>query len=226
MPAAKILNQIADLLDIAQVLRRGIDAAAIDGVLWSLGKTRIGSALVDAWFVRGLAQQVEDVFAHFQSATLPDQGLILTSGLALPRVVVPPRQYRIVPIRDVVAEHAATASLDVVLLHRLMTAPAGERLPKSLPVRFDPYSNTLVITTKSIKPWVIQGKKQIAVVKYLAEQFEKGRNLVSAGDILVAAHGSKDAARGKRVSSIFSGNLDWEDYIAGDGHGQFGFKLD
>jgi hypothetical protein len=92
-------------------------------------------------------------------------------------------------------------------------------------VRFDETTNTLHITTRSIAPWTITGPKQIAVVKYLVEQFHKERHRVSAGDILVAAHGSRAAASGKRVASIFSGNTQWADYIVHDGDG-YGIQLE
>ena len=62
-------------------------------------------------------------------------------------------------------------------------------------------------------------------MEHLVEQFENGRQRVSAGDILVAAHGSREAARGKRVPSIFSGNSQWLDYIEHDEAG-YGIKLE
>jgi len=50
--ATKLLNYLADLMDIPQALRRGITTAAIDGVLWHIGKMRIGQVHVDTWLVR------------------------------------------------------------------------------------------------------------------------------------------------------------------------------
>lgn len=223
---AKLLNYLADLLEIPQAHRRGITAPAIGGVLWNLGKMRIASALVDVWLTRGLATSLDQVFAYFQAASLPDQGLIFTTGQSLPCIISPPRSYRIIPVASVLLDYAIKPYIDVDLIHRLLVAPAGSQVEKSLPVRFDPYTNTLVIATKADKPWVITGKKQLAVVRYLFEQFKNGRTRVSAADILVAVYGSREAARGKRVPNIFSGNLIWEDYIAGDGNGQYWFNLD
>lgn len=223
---SKFLNQIATLLDIPQALRSGIDGPAIDGVLWQLGKARIGVALVDVWFARELAQRTGDVLQHFQSAALPDQGLILTSGRSLPGFVPPPRQYHVVPVDEVLVERAATPILDVDLIHRLMAAPPGQSLQKSLPVRFDPYSNTLVIATKSTKPWAIKGKRQVAVVQYLFEQACLGRWWVPAHEILAAVYGPKKLGRSQRIQSIFAGNTVWEHYIGNDGKGQYGFLLD
>lgn len=224
--ATKLLNYLADLLAIPQVHRRGIATPEIDGVLWNLGKMRIANAQVDVWLTRGLATSIDRVFAHFQTASLPDQGLIFTTGQSLPGCIPPPRSYRIIPIASVLLDYAIKPHIDVDQVHRLLVAPSGSNEEKSLPVRFDPYTNTLIIATKADKPWIINGPKQMAVVKYLFEQFEKGRHQVSAGDILVAVYGSREAAHGKRVPSIFSGNLIWEDYIAGDGNGQYGFNLD
>ena len=220
----KLLNYLADLLGIPQAHRRGITAPAIGGVLWNLGKMRIADAQVDVWLVRGLSSSIDRVFEHFRAASLPEQGLIFTTGQALPGISPPPRSYRIVPIASVLVGYAVKPHLDTDLIHRLLVAPAGSKEEKSLPVRFDPYTNTLVIATKSDKPWAIKGAKQVAVVKYLVEQFESGRTRVSAGDILVAAHGSREAARGKRVPSIFSSNSQWLDYIEHDDAG-YGIKL-
>jgi hypothetical protein len=223
--AAKLLSYLADLLAIPQAHRHGIATPAIDGVLWNLGKMRIGDAQVDVWLARGLITSIDQVFAHFHAASLPDQGLIFTTGQALPGIIPPPRSYRIIPIAGVLLDYAIKPHIDVDLIHRLLVAPVGSKVEKSLPVRFDPYTNTLVIATKADKPWAIKGAKQVAVVKHLFEQFEKGRPQVSAGDILAAAYGSREAAQGKRVSNIFSGNSVWGDYIAGDGNGHYGFNL-
>ena len=222
----QFLNCVADLLEIPQALRRGIDTAALGNKLWNIGKMRVGGLQVDVWVARNLSSSMDGVFQHLQNSALPDQGVILSTGGALPAIIHPPRQYRVVPIRDVFVRDVSSPHIDADFIHRLLVAPAGSKEGKSLPVRFDPFYNTLVIDTKSDKPWKINGAKQIAVVKYLLEQFENGRHRVSAGDILIAAHGSSEAARGKRVPSIFSGNLVWEDYIAGDGNGQYGFNLD
>lgn len=225
VPAVKLLTVLADLLGIPQAHRRGITMPAIVGMLWNLGKMRIGNAQVDAWLARGLSSSIEKVFEHLRGASLPDQGLVFTTGPSLPGIVLPPRSYRIVSIADVLVDYTVKPCIDTNLIHRLLVAPAGSQEEKSLPVRFDPYTNTLTIATKSEEPWAIRGAKQIAVVKYLVEQFENGRTRVSAGDILIAAHGSSEAAKGKRVASIFSGNLVWEDYIEHDASG-YGFKLD
>lgn len=225
VPAVKLLSLLADLLGIPQAHRRGISMPAIDGVLWNLGKMRIGNVQVDVWLARGLASCIEQVFAHFEGPSIPEQGLIFTTGQSLPGIVPPPRSYRVFPIAEVLVDYTVKPHIDTDLIHRLLLAPAGSKEEKSLPVRFDPYTNTLTIATKSDKPWCIKGPKQIAVVKYLVEQFENGRTRVSAADILVAAHGSSQAAKGKRVASIFSGNSTCEDYIEHDGAG-YGIKLD
>lgn len=226
VPAVKLLTLLADLLGIPQAHRRGIAMPAIDGVLWNLGKMRIGNAQVDVWLARGLASCIEQVFAHFEGASLPEQGLIFTTGQSLPGIVPPPRSYRIVPITEVLVDYAVTPHIDTDLIHRLLLAPAGSKEEKSLPVRFDPYTNTLTIATKSDKPWSIKGVKQIAVVSYLFEQFEKGRRWVPAREILNVVYGPNKSGRSQRIQNIFSGNSVWTEYIAGDGQGHYGFNLD
>jgi hypothetical protein len=222
---AKLLNYLADLLAIPLAHRRGISMPAIDGVLWNLGKMRIGTVQIDVWLTRGLSSCINQIFAHFRKPSLPEQGVIFTTGQALPEIVLPPRGYRIIPVTDVLVDYTAKPCIDTDLIHRLLLAPAGSKEEKSHPVRFDPYTNTLTIATKSDKPWHIKGPKQIAVVKHLVEQFENERNRVPAGDLLIAAYGSRAAAKGKRVANIFSGNLVWEDYIEHDDDG-YGIKLD
>lgn len=221
-----LLNYLADLLAVPLAQRSGITAPAIDGVLWRLGKMRIADAQVDAWVVRGISSSTEEVFAHFRAPPLPDQGLIFATGQALPDIVLPPRGYRIVPIASALIDHAIKPNIDIDMIHRLLLAPVGTKVEKSLPVRFDRYSNTLVIVTKSDKPWPIKGARQIAVVSHLFEQFENGRRWVPAREILDAVYGSKKSGRSQRIQNIFSGNLIWEDYIAGDGNGLYGFNLD
>ena len=220
------MNYLADLLGIPQAQRSGITAPAIDGVLWRLGKMRIADTPVDAWVVRGLSSSTDQVFEHFRAASLPDQGLIFTTGQSLPDIVVPPRSYCIVPIVTALVDYAIKPHVDIDIIHRLLLAPSGSKVEKSLPVRFDRYSNTLVIATKSDKPWAIKGARQIAVVSHLFEQFENGRRWVPAHEILDAVYAQKKSGRSQRIQNIFSGNLIWEDYIAGDGSGHYGFNLD
>jgi len=223
--ATKLLNYLADLMEIPQALRRGITTAAIDDVLWNLGKMRIGQVHVDTWLVRGLANTIDDVYRHLDQPSLPDTGVILTTGAAQPAIVRPPRNYRLIPLNSVLSPNSASPVVDTDLIHRLLLASPGETIEGSPVVRFDHFNSTLHITTRSIAPWTVTGPKQAAVVKYLVEQFENGRQRVSAGDILVAAHGSREAARGKRVPSIFSGNSQWLDYIEHDDAG-YGIKLE
>jgi hypothetical protein len=223
---AILLGAIADLLDIPQALRKGIESPAIDDVLWHLGKARIGPAHTSVWFVRGLAQSVEDVFRHFHSLTLPDQGLILTSGQPLPEFVRPPGNYRFAAVRQVLVDYVTTPTMDMDLLHRILTTPADGRLRPLLPVHFDEYTRTLTIRSKSDKPWVIKGARQAAAVRFMYEQAMNDRWLLPAWEILGAAYPDKKAARSQRMQNLFSGNTEWEDYIANPEKGRYGFRLD
>lgn len=220
------LGAVADLLAIPQALRKGIESAAIDSVLWHLGKARIGPAHTDVWFVRGLAQAVEDVFRYFHAPTLPDQGLILTSGQPLPEFVRPPKNYRFAALCDVLVDYVTTPTLDMDLLHRILAAPAGGTLRPILPVHFDEYTHTLTIRSKSNKPWVIRGARQAAAVRYMYQQAMNDRWLLTAREILGAAYPDQRAARSQRMQNLFSGNTEWEDYIANPERGKYGFRLD
>lgn len=222
----QFLNCVADLLEIPQALRRGIETAAVDNVLWNIGKMRVAGMQVDVWVARNLSSSMEDVFRHLQDSALPDQGVILSTGGKLPAIIHPPRQYRVIPIRDVLVRQVSLPHIDIDLIHRILVAAPGAKIEASLPVRFDPYSNTLVIATKSSKPWPIKGAKQIAAVRYLFEQFEKGRRWVPAGEILAAVYGSKESGRSRRMQNLFSGNTFWEDYIVNNDDGEYGFNLE
>ena len=50
--ATDFLNYLADLLEIPQALRRGIDTAAVGNVLWNIGKMRVAGLQVDVWVAR------------------------------------------------------------------------------------------------------------------------------------------------------------------------------
>ncbi len=222
----RFLNALADLLGIPQAHRSGITAPAIGGVLWRLGKMRVGETQVDAWMARGLVNSAPQVFDHLLGASLPDQGLVFSSGQALPELVRPPRTYRVIPLAEVLVDHAPKPLVDADLIHRLLLAPAGSKLEKSLPVHFDPITSTLTIATRPLPPWLIKGARHAAVVKHLFEQFQNGRPWVPAHEILGAVFGPKKNGRSQRIQNVFSGNQVWEDYIASDGDGQYGFKLD
>lgn len=47
----RLLNELADLLNIAQVLRAGIQRPRVERTLWKLGDARIGPALTPVWLV-------------------------------------------------------------------------------------------------------------------------------------------------------------------------------
>ena len=172
--ASPFLGVIAALLDIPQARCKGIEAPLLDGVLWHLGKARIGAAHTNIWFVRELVQSVDEVFRHFHQTNLPDQGLILSSSMALPDFVRPPRNYRFACLSDVMIDYVQNPCLDRDLLQRILASPADGTLSPVLPVHFDEYSSTLTIRTK-IKPWVIKGERQTAAVLYMYQQAGKGR---------------------------------------------------
>ncbi len=222
----QFLNCVADLLEIPQALRRGIDTAALENVLWNIGKMRVAGLQVDVWVARNLSWSMGSVFQHMQNSAMPDQGVILSTGGSLPAIIHPPRQYRVIPITDVLVQHVSFPHIDADLIHRILVAAPGAKFEASLPVRFDPYSNTLVIATKSSKPWSIKGPKQIDAVRYLFEQFRNGRRWVPAGEILADVYGTKESGRSRRMQNLFSGNTFWEDYIVNNDDGEYGFNLE
>ena len=223
--ASKILDQIAVLLDIPQALRRKIDTPAIEGVLWQLGEARIGPARTTVWFARGLSQSVDAVFRHFQSTTLPEQGLILSSGQPLPAFVRPPRNYRFATMRQVLVDYVAAPCIDTTLLQRILTSPSDGALPPVLAVHFDDYTSVLTIRTKK-HPWHIKGQRQAAAVKYMYEQACRDRWLLDAAEILLVANGGRRSGKSVRMQNLFSGNDEWKNYITNPQKGKYGFHVD
>ncbi|RDE49465.1 MAG: hypothetical protein DVS81_16455 [Candidatus Accumulibacter meliphilus] len=220
-----LLHVIADLLDVPQALRRGIESPLLDGHLWKVGKARIGPALTDVWFVRSLASCIDELFRHFHEQALPDQGLIVSSGMVPPDFVRPPRSYRFASLHDVIVDYVPEPRMDVDLLHRILTSPADGTLRPVLPVHFNEYTNMLTIRSKT-RPWHIKGQRQAAAVKYLYQQACNDRWLVNAGEILAAAYPDKETGKSTRMQSLFSANGEWKDYIANPEKGRYGFRLD
>lgn len=222
---AKLLNAIADLLDISGALRGGIERPAIEGVLWCLGRARIGPAMVDVWFVRALAEHVDTVFRHFCSTAVPEQGLILTAGEPLPDFVRPPRSYRFAAMQQVLVDYVVRPCIDTNLLQRILSQPADGILPPIQPVHFDERGKVLTIRTKKT-PWTIKGKRQAAAVRYMYEQARLDRWLLDAGEILAAAYPDKQVGKSLRMQNLFSGNDEWKEYICNPQKGKYGFCLD
>ncbi len=222
---AKLLNAIADLLEIPVSLRGGIESPAIQGVLWHLGKARIGPAMVDVWFARTLAESIEDVFRHFLTSAVPEQGLILTSGHSMPGFVRPPRNYRFASMKQVLVDYVTTPCVDMPLLHRILSLSADGVLPPVMAVHFDEVSNVLTIRTKK-KPWPIKGERQAAAVRYMYVQAQLGRWLLDAGEILAAAYHGKQVGKSQRLQNLFAGNNEWREYICNPEKGKYSFCID
>ena len=225
--SSKILHQISDLMQIAQPLRRGIEAPAIEGTLWKLGEARIGLSLTPVWLARGLAGNVNRIFNHFMSAILPAQGLILTSGHALPSMIRVPRNYRVASLRDVIVDYSAQPCIDMTLMERILTAPADAVLPRVQVVQYDEQKKVLTIRTKR-EPWTIKGKHQAAAVLYLYQQAQKDRWEVDASEILAAAYPEKtsdESRRGLKMQDLFKGNTKWLHYLRNTEKGKYAFNL-
>lgn len=219
------LNGIADLLDIVKATRGGIQVAAVEGMLWKLGQASIANARVDVWIARGLGTSLGEAFKYFQKSDLPDKGLILTTGQALPEFTRSPRAYRVVALGDVLVDDAGSPRIDIDHLHRVLVSAPDQPVEKSLPVQFDKQSGNLVFTTKSPGRWQIKGARQRDVVGYLFEQYCQGRRWVRAAEILTAAYGDRPG-RSRRIQDIFSGHPTWREFIASRGRGVYGFNLD
>ena len=144
--ATKLLNYLADLLEFPQALRRGISHRAIDGVLWHLGKMRIGHVACRCVAGPRPVESIDDVFRHFPTISTR-HGLIFTTGQAQPGDSASTPGYRIIPIGSVLSRTAPARRRHRPDPSTVAGRPRAARWSSRLPVRFDHYTNTLHITT-------------------------------------------------------------------------------
>lgn len=222
---AGFLHAIADLLSIPAAQRKGIDAPAIENTLWYLGKASLSAAYVDVWLSRNLPWRVADIFAHLNAPTLPDQGIVLSTSRPLAKSILPPRQYRIVQLADVLVQTVDEPAIDKAILYQCLIHKPGNPLQKTLPVQWEPHTKTLTINTRDEKPWQLKGDKQAAAVDYLYQQALLDRWWVPAQEILRAVYPNKTLGRSTRMQNLFRGNLLWEVYLASNGSGHYGFRM-
>ena len=223
--SSRLLNEIADLLNIAQVKRSGIQAPRIERTLWRLGEARIGAALTPVWMVRGLAAHVDEVFQSLLDTRLPEQGLILSAGHELPRVIRSPRRYRVAYLRDALVDYCPSPCIDVHYLERVLTTNEDGIKPSALPVDFA--NGVLRIRTRT-DTWTIKGKRQARAVAYMYEQAQENRWELDASEILAAAYPERrteESRRGLKMQDLFKGNDKWREFIANPGKGKYAFNL-
>ena len=220
------LHNLADLLDIDPRRRGGIASSQLGDKLWCLGQARIGAALVDVWYARGLTGALREVMQHFLAHHLPEQGLVLSGGLPLPDTIRTPRHYRFVPLSQALSPGLAHAVPDLPLLKRVLQAPAHAPQEPSAPVYFDPQTSTLSILTRPVPPWVIKGARQPAAVAFMVAQLHLGRRVLAALEILKAAYKGVGVPPGMTMARLFSGNQQWRAYIDNPTKGAFQLRLD
>ena len=220
-----LLTQLADLLSIPQAHRSGIASPAIDGILWQLGRARIGTYHTDVWIARNLHENIDDIFRYLDDSRRPDQGVILTTSAELPARFTTPRRYCFIPISQVIIIDGETVAIDADLLHRRMTSPSGADHRPPLPVDYDEFNGILKISNK--EHWTIEGDVQRGVVHYLFDAYCNGRTAVKAAEILKAVGcGGAQFGRSQRMQDIFSGNPRWRNYLCTVERGMYAFKLD
>lgn len=223
--STRLLNEFADLLNIAQVKRAGIESPRIDRTLWRLGEARIGPGFYPIWLVRGLAANVDAVYQSLLDPRLPEQGLILSAGHELPRMIRPPRNYRVAYLQDALVDYSPIPYLDSHYLERVLTSNEDGIKPSALPVDFA--NGVLRIRTRT-EPWTIKGDKQARAVAYMFEQAQQNRWELDASEILFAAYPERRTAesrKGLRMQDLFSGNDKWREFIANPSKGKYAFNL-
>ena len=223
--STKLLNVLADLLNIAQVKRDGIQAPRIERTLWHLGEARIGPVMVPIWLARGLDVNVEATFESLLDTRLPAQGLILCPGPPLDRIIRPPRNYRVAYLHDALVDYSPTPCIDAHYLERILTSNEDGIMPSALPVEFS--NGVLRIRTKT-DTWTIKGAKQCKAVAYMYEQAQLGRWELDASEILAAAYPERrteESRKGLKMQDLFKGNEKWREFIDNPAKGKYKFNL-
>lgn len=220
----RLLCLLAALLRIPQAKQSGIQSPRIDGKLWRLGEARIGHVFTPVWMVRSLDVHIDEVFQSLMDTRLPEQGLILCPGSRLPRVIRPPRSYRVAYLRDALVDYSRSPCMDLHYLERVLTSDEDGIKPSALPVEFA--NGVLRIKTK-VDVWVVKGQRQADALSYMYEQAKQGRWELSASEILSAAYPERrteESRKGLKMQDLFKGSV-WRDFIANPEKGTYTFDL-
>lgn len=212
VPESRFLNFVADLLNIPSALRTDISKALLDGALWRLGKARIDQAHLECWLARDVAASLHQIVEHFCNPALPDQGIVLFAGRALPPLIQSPRNYRFVLLADALSADSEMSKLDFDFLRRVLKTPHGGSLKPALAVELNDITRTLKIRGIA-EPWPITGNDHWAAVKYMHDQFVAGRMRLTPGEVLNAVYNGRAQGRSKTLASLFRGNRHWKTFL-------------
>lgn len=220
------LDYIAELFGIHNAARSGIKQASISGYLWRLGVARIGSSQIPIWFVRELGVKLDQVLTHLNDSSVPPGGLIVSSGLDLPKHIQWPKNFRVVRLQEALVEFTRFSQLDFTYLERLMSQPAGEQVIKTSKVYFNESTSTLSIG--SIKEsWKIGGVKQAKAVHRMYQAACSDIWELTHAEVLDAAYkGAPESERkGKTIHDLFKKNDKWKTYLRLTRRGHIAFNL-
>ena len=217
------LDYIAELFGIHNAARSGIKQASISGCLWRLGGARIGSSLIPIWFVRELGVKLDQVLTHLNDSSVPPGGLIVSSGLNLPKHIQWPKNFRVVRLQEALVEFTRFSQLDFTYLERLMSQPAGDLAIKTGKVYFNESTSTLSIATIK-EPWKISGEKQAKAVHFMYKAACSDIWELPNSDVLAAVYKPSEL-KGKTIQHLFKGNDKWEIYLRITRRGHIAFNL-
>lgn len=220
------LDYVAELFGIHNAARSGIKQASISGCFWKLGSARIGPSQVPIWFVRDLGVKLDQVLTHLNDSSVSPGGLIVSSGLDLPKHIQLPKNFRIVRLQEALVEFTRFSQIDFTHLERLMSQPAGEQAMKTSKVYFNESTSTLSIATIK-EPWKIGGEKQAKAVQCIYKAACSDIWELPHAEALDAAYkGAPESERkGKTIQHLFKGNTKWEIYLRITRRGHIAFNL-
>lgn len=214
------LHRVADLFHIPQVLRSGITSPELQNSLWCLGEAVLDHGYrTEIWVARNLSVNWPQLVRAVSGKG--KRGILLTTSNTDPSMLPSLDGFSICRLNDFIVQGQSNTVIDKELLYRYQAVRDFASEDKALPLRYDHHQRRLTITGK--EPWILKGDKQAKAVLYMYEQAQNDRWELPAKEILLAANGSTSGAR--RMSSLFSNNGQWDQYIVSQRRGYYRFSL-
>ncbi len=217
----ELLGAIANLLDIGERDRQGIESPLIPDVLWRLGKARLNDDVQTLVYVaRNIDLHSREIAWLLEHEKEPI--LILSADERVPVYSQWPESVSVRRLSDVVEPILIESNNKPHLDEVEIGEPEAEE--ELTPPLIEHDGNDIILQIPEKDPWRIRGKRQAQVVLYMHEQALKGRWVLPAKDLLMC--GAKEMHRvSKQVSTLFSGSDVWKNYITSPTYGHYSFNM-
>lgn len=215
----QFLHEVADLLNIPQAQRRGIEQPLIDHALWKLGSAKLSEGFhIPVLVARSLGLHLDQILSVL--ATQPPSLVLCTSRQLLEYW---PPGVRVCRLADAIIPHLEKPTLDVKWLYQQAIGDLnGSNVPDNFPVQYD--DATQVLSIRGKPDWRLKGAKQPKAIQHMIQQALIGRWKLSSKEILDATKSNGQVGGSRTMSSLFK-NTPWEDYIVNVTRGMYSFNL-